>query len=158
MSKIKEFYKTNRIYCILMAVSILCLALIATLFVKYFIEQTKNNNYGNRLNGIDSVKIEEKHITEIEEQIKENKLVDKVSINVKGKIIYMNIYVTGAKYEDVQNIAIKSLEYLKADEKDFYDINFSFAETEKSEESIFPIMGYRKSDATVITWTKVNGE
>ena len=63
MSKIKGFYQNNRIYCILMAISLFCLALIVSAFVVYFVEQTKTDTYGNRLDGIENVQITDTHIT-----------------------------------------------------------------------------------------------
>ena len=41
-------------------------------------------------NGIENVKITDKHKEEVIAGIKENKMVDKVTINVKGKLIYIN--------------------------------------------------------------------
>ena len=52
MKKLKGFYQNNRIYCILMIVSIVCIILIASAFVYYFIEQTRTDVYGKRLYGI----------------------------------------------------------------------------------------------------------
>ena len=53
MKKLKGFYQNNRIYCILMIVSIVCIILIASAFVYYFIEQTRTDVYGKRLYGIE---------------------------------------------------------------------------------------------------------
>lgn len=158
MGKLKTFYKNNRIYCILMGIGIFCIALIGVACVSYFINQTNSDSYGNRLVGIENVKISDTHKNDIINQIKKDKKVDKATINIKGKIIYINIYLNDGKYEDAQNIAIKSLEALTVDEKDYYDINFTFAKTKKEENSIFPVMGYKKCDATIISWTKANGE
>ena len=55
MGKLKGFYKNNRIYCIMMAISIFCIALIGVAFLVYFINQTKTDAYGDRLNGIENV-------------------------------------------------------------------------------------------------------
>ena len=85
MGKLKGFYKNNRIYCIMMAISIFCIALIGVAFLVYFINQTKTDAYGDRLNGIENVKITDKHKEEVIAGIKENKMVDKVTNNVKGK-------------------------------------------------------------------------
>ena len=87
MKKLKKFYKNNRIYCILMGISLFCLALIAMLFVVYFVNQTKNDTYGNRLNGIESMEISDSEKDEIVNVIKENDKVDKATVNIKGKII-----------------------------------------------------------------------
>ena len=159
MKKLKGFYKNNRIYCILMGISILCLAVIALILALYFINQTKSSVYGNRLNGIENATISDSHKNEIIEFITSFKNVEKASVNIKGKIIYINTYLKSGKVEDAQNIAIKSLEKLTEDEKNFYDINFSFVrETTDEEDTTFPLMGYKKSNEAIISWKKVNGE
>ncbi len=158
MKKLKTFYHNNRIYCILMGVSILCLALIAAAFVLYFVNQTKGDVYGNRLNGIESVIINDQHKNEIISFFTEQEIVEKTSLNIKGKIIYINVYLKSGKVEDAQSLAIKSLEKLTEDEKNFYDVNYTFVKENDKEDTTFPIMGYKKSDKTIISWTKVNGE
>ena len=158
MKKIKEFYHNNRIYCILMGISILCLLLIAGAFAFFFLNQTKNDAYGNRLNGIESVEISKNHKEEIISFITEQETVDKASINIKGKIVYLNIYLSSGKVDDAQALAIKILEKFTDDEKNFYDINYTFTKSNTEENSSFPIMGYKKSDKTIISWTKVNGD
>lgn len=159
MKKLKGFYQNNRVYCILMIVAILCLLSVAIFLLTTFLGQTKSSVYGNRLNGIESVKISKDHQDEISSFIQEQKIVEKCNINIKGKIVYLNIYLNDGKVEDAQSMAIKILEKFTEDEKDFYDINYTFIkESDKEEESPFPIMGYKKSDKTIIAWTKTNGE
>lgn len=155
MNKLKRFYRNNRIYCILMGISVFCIALICVIAVMYFVNQTQKSNYGNRLNGIESVYISDEHKDEVIKEINDNGKISKVSINVKGKIIYINVYLEDGKPSDAQALAIKALGVFSDDEKDYYDINFSFV---KEGDSGFTIMGYKKSDATIISWTKVNGE
>jgi hypothetical protein len=157
MSKFKKFYNNNRIYCTLMIISVFCLLLIAGAFVYYFIEQTKNDVYGNRLNGISSVEIKDSHKKDIISKVKENDKVDSLTIDVKGKIIYFIINLKDGSVEDAEGIAIKSLEYLTNDEKEFYDINYTFTnKADNDNAKLFPIMGYKKSDATIISWTKTS--
>ncbi len=158
MKKIKEFYHNNRIYCILMFISLLCIILIAIAFLMFFAYQTKTDVYGNRLNGIESVEISKTHKDEILSFITEQEIVDKATMNIKGKIIYLNVYLKESKVDDAQSIAVKVLEKFSEDEKNFYDINYTFALTTEVEDSPFPIMGYKKSDKTIISWTKVNGD
>ena len=160
MKKLKGFYENNRNYCILMIVAILCLISIAVFLLVTFLGQTKNDVYGNRLNGIKSVLISSDKQKEVNDFITEQENVEKCSINIKGKIIYINVYLKDGKVDDAQSLAIKILEKFTEDEKDFYDINYTFVkESEQdSEEKVFPIMGYKKSDSTIISWTKVNVE
>lgn len=154
MKKLKKFYKNNRIYCILMGISLFCLALIVILFALYFINQTKNDKYGNRLNGIDSMKISNEEEDSLISAIKENDKVEKASINIKGKIIYVNVSFKEEGNRDIANsIAIKVLNTLDEEKKEFYDVNFIF---NKDDDDSFPFMGYKKSDATIISWSKVS--
>lgn len=153
MKKLKKFYKNNRIYCILMGISLFCLALIAMLFVVYFVNQTKNDTYGNRLNGIESMEISDSEKDEIVSVIKESDKVDKATVNIKGKIIYVNVYLLDGNRDLANSIAVKVLNTLNEEKKDFYDINFSF---NKDDDEAFPFMGYKKSDATIISWSKVS--
>ncbi len=157
MKKLKGFYHNNRIYCILMGVSLLCIILIVAAFLMFFVHQTKNDAYGSRLNGIESVEISKEHKDEILSFINEQEIVEKSSINIKGKIIYVNVYLKSGKVDNAQSLAVKILEKLSEDEKNFYDINFTFVK-ESEEDTTFPIMGYKKSDKTIISWTKANGE
>lgn|SRR5574344_475231 len=157
MGKLKKFYNNNRIYSILMIISLFCILLIIGAFVYYFIEQTSNNAYGNRLTGIENVTISSKHKEEIVNKIKESDKIDTANIDIRGKIIYVNVKMKDGTVEDAQSIAIKSLDALTDDEKAFYDINFSFTNEAKTDNAkLFPIMGYKKSDATIISWTKVS--
>ena len=153
MKKLKKFYKNNRIYCILMGISLFCLALIAMLFVIYFVNQTKNDTYGNRLNGIESMEISDSEKDEIVNVIKESDKVDKATVNIKGKIIYVNVYLLDGNRDLANSIAVKVLNTLNEEKKDFYDINFSF---NKDDDEAFPFMGYKKSDAAIISWSKVS--
>lgn len=138
-----------------MIVSIVCIILIASAFVYYFIEQTRTDVYGKRLYGIESVKISDDKQKEIEGKIKENEKISKVTFDLKGKIIYLTIELKEGTTEDAQAIAIKSLEYLSTEEKEFYDINFIFTNTAEDDNAkFFPLMGYKKSDATLISWIK----
>ena len=97
MNNIKKFYKNNCIYCILMGISIFCIAIIAVLCIIYFVNQTKNYKYGDRLNGIESVQITEDKTNEMVNLIKENELVDNASVSIKGKIIYITVSLKDGK-------------------------------------------------------------
>lgn len=153
MKKFKKFYKNNRIFVILMGVALFCIAVIAIIFGYIILTQNKGNLYGNRLNGIETVKIEKNRLTELEDTIKENEKVEKVSSRIKGKLIYINIYLNDGKLDDAKNIAIKSLEFFTEDEKNFYDISYSINKTGEEEDVSFTVMGYKKSDNTIISWT-----
>ena len=50
--RLKRFYRNNRIYCILMGISFLCILMVVISLMIYFFSQTSSNKYGNRLDGI----------------------------------------------------------------------------------------------------------
>ena len=153
MEKLKGFYKSNRNFVIMMAVSGICLVIILVLAGIYFFSQTRGDVYGNRLNGIEQVPLENDRLREMVTDIEKNEIVDSVSINLKGRIVYMNVFLNDGTVKEAQQIAVKALEAFSDDEKAFYDFNFSFEKEGRDEESLFPIMGYKKSDNSVIAWT-----
>ena len=151
--KLGSFYKRNRVYSILMIVSIICIVSILVGVILYFVGQTNKDKYGNRLDGIESVEIKKDKISEIESKISENELVKDTNINISGKLIYVIINLNMGKHADAEAIAQSSLELFSEEEKAFYDIQYIVSNEDKSIEENFPIMGYIKSGNSVIKWT-----
>ena len=165
LKKIGMFYKRNRVYSILMIISIMCILSILIGVILYFIGQTNNDKYGNRLSGIESVKIQDNKINDIKNKIKENELVDNVEVDIRGKLIYIIINLKTGKHSDSEAIAQASLEMFGDEEKAFYDIQYIVSSSDKKTTENFPIMGYIKAGNSVIKWTnyytiteKVTGE
>lgn len=154
MKGLKGFYKNNRVYVILMVVSIVCIISVILGVVIYFVGQSTKDPYGNRLEGIEEVTLKEDRLTEIENAIKENELVSEVDVNLKGKIIYIVVTLSDGVPTDAENISVKALEKLNEDEKAFYDIQFIFESLSEKDDNVFPIMGYKKSSNATISWTK----
>ena len=152
--KLKDFYKKNRVYSILMIVSILCIVAIMVGVLVYFIGQTSKDKYGNRLEGLDEIKISSKKQDKFEKDITENELVNKTEIDIKGKLIYINIELNSGKHTDAEALSQTVLEMFSEEEKAFYDIQFIITNLNKEEEDNFPIMGYIKKSETLIKWTK----
>ena len=153
MKKFKEFYKRNRVYSILMIVSLVCIVSILVGVIVYFIGQTTKDKYGNRLDGIESVQINDTKKNEVANKIKENELVDNVDIDIKGKLIYVNITLKTGKHTDSEAICQTSLDTFTEDEKKFYDIQYIVSNKDKNIEENFPVMGYIKAGNSVIKWT-----
>ena len=153
MKKFKEFYKRNRVYSILMIVSLICIVSILVGVIVYFIGQTTKDKYGNRLDGIENVKISDTKKSEVINKIKETELVDNVDIDIKGKLIYVNITLKTGKHTDSEVVCQTSLDTFTEDEKKFYDIQYIVSNKDKSIEENFPVMGYIKAGNSVIKWT-----
>lgn len=153
LKKFKEFYKRNRVYSILMLISLVCIVSILVGVIVYFIGQTSKDKYGNRLDGIESVQIKKDKISEIENKITENELVSSTNIDIRGKLIYVDIVLKTGKHTDSETIAQASLELFTKEEKEFYDIQYIVENSDKEIKENFPVMGYIKAGNSVIKWT-----
>ena len=153
LKKFKEFYKRNRVYSILMLISLVCIVSILVGVIVYFIGQTSKDKYGNRLDGIESVQIKKDKISEIENKITENELVSSTNIDIRGKLIYVDIVLKTGKHTDSEAIAQASLELFTKEEKKFYDIQYIVENSDKEITENFPVMGYIKAGNSVIKWT-----
>ena len=154
VKKFKGFYRNNRNFVILMGLAGILLIFLLVIFLTYFIGQRRGSVYGNRLNGIEAVEMTKEKLGKVESAILAEPMVEKVNINLIGKIIYMNIYLKEGKVADAKNIGNKSLEAFTDDEKNFYDLSYI---VHKEGDDVFPIMGSKKSDRAVISWTNVSG-
>ena len=153
LKKFKELYKRNRVYSILMLISLVCIVSILVGVIVYFIGQTSKDKYGNRLDGIESVQIKKDKISEIENKITENELVSSTNIDIRGKLIYVDIVLKTGKHTDSEAIAQASLELFTKEEKEFYDIQYIVENSDKEITENFPVMGYIKAGNSVIKWT-----
>ena len=151
--KIKTFYKNNRVYSILMIISVICILSIMIGVILYFIGQTNKDIYGNRLDGIENISFTEKDISDIENSFLINELVDTTEINVKGKLIYVNIILKNGTHADSESIVQSSLEKFSEEVKGFYDIQFIVGNIDEKSEENFPVMGYIKAGNSVVKWT-----
>ncbi len=146
--KFKKFYKNNRIYCILMIISILCILLIGTSVIVYFVAQSNTSPYGDRLDGIDEHDLGSS-LTDLENFYKEQTGVNSATVRLQGKIIYVTVDVADEiKNEEIQNIATSSLEKINEDNRSYYDIQFIFKRA-----SYNPFFGSKISTNTNITWS-----
>lgn len=151
--KLKSFYKNNRVYSILMIISIICIVAILVGVVLYFLGQTSKDKYGNRLEGIEKIEIKESKLNDIEKKITENELVKSTDAVIRGKLVYITITLNTGTHADAESIAQSSLELFSEEEKAFYDIQYIVDNEDESTEENFPVMGYIKAGNSVIKWT-----
>lgn len=108
--------------------------------------------YGDRLDGIDKVKISNKTLASIEDKLKEES-VTKVSSRISGKTVEIILTVSSdVSLEVAKGYGDKALEVFSDAEKKYYDFQVFITKDSESEE--FPIIGYRHHSKDSITWTK----
>lgn len=144
--KFKKFYKYNRIYCILMMISLFCFLLMGTGVVVYFVGQINTSKYGNRLDGIDKYNQNE-IIKNLENSYTDAKIKDK-NIRIQGKIIYVELNVDPATTnEEIQTICTSSLNAITDEDKAFFDLQFVV-----KREGLTTYMGSKNHSKGNITW------
>lgn len=147
----KRILKENKILFVLAIIIIIAIGVMAYGLVRYFYGNDKES-YGDRLSGIENYEISET----IEEDIKSlyESGVDKVSVNIQGKIIYITLNVeNGVNKMDAQNYAATALTKFSEEELNFYDVQFFITcKEEENEEKTYPIEGYKNSSSPSIVW------
>ena len=152
MKKLKAFYKKNRVYSILMLISIFCIISIIIGVIVYFLSQTSKDVYGNRIEGIEEVKITETQKKELLKTIEINEKVGEVEVDIRGRLIYIIISLNDGTHADAETIAQAAVEVFSDEERKYYDLQFIVENKTETEEN-FPIMGYIKAGNSVIKWT-----
>lgn len=147
-----KFVKKNRTTTVAF---ICCVIFVIAVFVVKFVffNSFSNAIYGNRLSGIEEVKITNKKQDKLIKTLESKDEVNKASINIKGRIINFVIVVG----DDVNVDAAKGLtnvitSELKEDELKFYDIQMFISKNNEDEK--FPIIGYKHQDKDYFSFTK----
>ena len=152
MKKLKELWGNNKVLIVLGIILIICLIAIITVTFSFFLGGNKGV-YGDRLNGIDKHQVTNNIKSEYKTSLESEKNVTKVSIDTKGKIIYIIInFASDTSLEDAKNLAASSIEKLNEDILSFYDIDFTL-KCEKSENSEgFTILGAKNVAGSGLIW------
>lgn len=151
MKKIKEIWTNNRVLLILATIVIACFIIIAIVGIKFFFK-TNTSNYGDRLENIENIPVLEEDISLIKEKIKEQEVVTEVNIHQKGKIIYIRITFINVTLEKAKEIATASLETVKEEYKNNYDIHYTLVSEATENQTGFTLMGAKNISRQVIIW------
>lgn len=148
-----KFIKKN--INIILAVLILILVLGVGIFLKVMFFPTDSKViYGNRLEGIEKVKIKDSKIKEMKNAIKDT--TKSVNIRIAGRIIYVDVIVNkDVTLETAKGYGNTILGLLSEEEKKYYDVQFMI---DKEESTQFPIIGYRHHANAAIIWTNDRAE
>ena len=150
--KIKNSWNENRVLFVLMTILVICLILILTVVLDYFLGTSKDK-YGDRLEGIKKVEFTDKRISEIEKKIKEDEKVSKCEVTQIGKMIYVTItYTDGITLVEAEGKASNTLELFNEKETKFYDINYTLIQDKKENNEGFVIMGAKNVNGSALVW------
>ena len=90
MDKIKDWIKKNKGLSVILLLAVVFLIVIIVIFVELLVGGS-HNKYGNRLDGIDKVKISEKTYDGVKKEVEETNLTEEVETRLQGRIVYTTI-------------------------------------------------------------------
>ena len=152
MEKIKELWNRNRVLIVLVIIVLTCFCIMGVVMVKYFFGGN-TSSYGDRLDDIKDMPFKEEDQQTLINTIKENDIVSDVSINVKGKIIYIRIlFNEKASLDTAKAVAVKSVESISADYQSKYDLEYTLVQESTEAVAGFTIMGAKNINRTVLIW------
>ncbi len=152
MEKLKKWINKNKGFAIICALALILFIIMVVIFVRLLVGGS-SNKYGNRLDGIDKVKISNEVYESVKEEVKDVEGVNDVSVRLQGKIVYTTIELSDSISADkAKEIAKNTLDNYTEDELKYYD--FSFFLKWKGEESDKVITGNKHHNLEDITWIK----
>ena len=152
MKKIKKMWVENRVLFVLSIIVILCCFVILGVMVSYFFGSSKSS-YGDRLEGINEVKITDEVKNSFISGMKEDETITNVSFKNQGKIIYITLdFKSEVTLVEAQSKALASLMKFEQKYQDFYDFHYTL-KSEKTENSEgYLIMGAKNVNGTGLVW------
>lgn len=152
MKNLGKFLKNNKHTVIVVSCCLVLTILIFTMKLVFFPSEGKAL-YGDRLEGISSVKIKDSTKEQIEATLKEKDEVEKASTTISGRVL--NVIVTvkeDTTLETAKNLSSIVDEALDEEQQKYYDRQIFIKKTTDDEK--FPIIGYHHQDSDHYSWTK----
>ena len=154
MGKLKKAYTDHRVFAILMSLVIVCFVLIGTVLIQCFYVGGNKDKYGDRLEGIEKVKIDTK---DIQSKLLTEEIVKKADVKVTGKIVYFELkFDNPTSIDEAKSIAQKSLDFFKDEQKKFYDFHYTLKESGTEESEGFLIAGAKNRNGSGLVWNNNN--
>lgn len=148
-----KFIKKHKFTTFIIVVFVVGVIILHYLFNLFFINSGKPE-YGNRLDGIETVQILDKDLTNIKDALKKKSDVKKVEINISGRTLDVVITVDDKmSIKDAKNIGKESYSSLTDKQIEYYSVQV-FVKKNSKEKNDFPIIGYKQKGTKNLVWTK----
>lgn len=152
MNKIFKWIKKNTGLFIILVLTLVLLVFIGVIFVK-LLSGKSSDKYGNRLEGIEEVKISTDTYNSVKDEVTKTEKVEDVSVRLQGRIVYTTIVLKEkTSVKEAKKIASNTINNYSDEELSFYD--FSFFLKWENEEGDKVITGNKHHDLDSITWVK----
>ncbi len=150
MKDILRFIKKHS-HVIVGVVIVIFLIILAIIVKNFFFPSDSGVYYGTRLEGIEKVKIKDKALKSIEEELKDK--TKSVNARIQGRIVYVDIVSNDdIEIQPARDFAYSVLNALTDEQKAYYDIQVMVNNEAKKDE--FPIIGYKHHSKQNMSWTK----
>lgn len=151
MKKIKKVWEENKILMVLAIILIVCLIIFGVVAITYFYGSSRDV-YGNRLDITKDVPLDSNINKKVESELKKNASVKSVKINVKGRIVYINVKFSDEVDMDSAKKTAESVVALFSEkELDVYELEFTIST------SSYTLMGARNvSGSDAVVWNNYN--
>ena len=147
-----DFVKKNK-FTILAIIVFLIVVMLLVQVKNIFFPNEGGAIYGNRLEGIENVKLDSSKKNSIIKNITEDGIAKKATVRISGRIIEVIIEVNEeTSVDSAKELTNKILDKLSDDEKKYYDIQAFIKKS--SDTSDFPIIGYKHHAKEGFSWTK----
>ena len=148
MKKLKKIWQENSILFVLLFILIACVIAISIVVITYFVGDS-SSKYGDRLEGIEDYPFDSNTQDDIIAKIKENEIVEDVTMRVSGKIIYITItFIPETTLVEGESIALSSLDYFSEETLSFYDLEYMIEAKATEETEGFKIIGAKNVSGT----------
>lgn len=152
MNKLKELWGKNKVLIILGIILILCVIAIISVTLSYFFGGG-DSIYGARLEEIDKHPVTDTFKNEYISSLEEDSAVNKVTLDVKVRTIYVTIeYVPDTTLGVAESKASLSLKTFTEDLLGYYDISFLLKCPASENSDGFTILGARNVAGSGLVW------
>lgn len=150
-----NFINKHKGLSIVIGLALILLIILIVIFTSLFTGGSKSK-FGNRLDGIEEVKLSNKFLKEIENELEENENVIDANIGLVGKRLSIRFEISNGELKDeAKEIATGTLSKFSEEELEFYELGYIISWTIETEEGkkINAIQGTKHPLKESITWS-----
>lgn len=155
-----KFINRHMGWTIVIGLSLILFIIMLAIFISLFFGSGQSK-YGNRLEGIEDVKLSSSFLKELEDELSENESVVDANVRLQGKIVYIVYEVNSdVSVDSAKEIASLTLDKFSEEEIAYYDFSYlvkwTIVTTNEEEEEIVEIKGIegtKHPKKESITWS-----
>lgn len=110
--------------------------------------------YGDRLDGIEKVKLDDSYIKDVIKNIKEKEFVTEATYNLNGRLLSFIISVADeTNIDEAKKLGDIVIQGFNEEELAYYDLQICLKDTGANEESRYPFIATKHKTSEVFVWS-----